>query len=341
MGGGIFLPKLGDMKTNRRRFLRSSLVAAAATGLIGIPQISIARERPKITYPALTSGVSVIINGYMQAKRFDLKHGIDLSLITSYTSVTGYYNDFAAGTFDVAVGSWDTFVELYHRGVPINMICTLTPANLINIVAGPNGPKNAADLRGKNIAAVAGSGSLTMASALIADLYKIDLAKDATLQNVPSPVQSLTLLQAGNVDAAISWEPSVSAALAQSPNLKPIFNVGEAYLRKTGTTLPYFAISARRDVQKRVPDLGPRLAGSFVDCIAAIKRNPDEAFALAAPKLNVTPQVLRMAYDDHRLTFESVPMTGAAGRKIVVTAYAYMRGHGVFEDKPLNADFFV
>ena len=74
---------------------------------------------PRVTYVTLATGFNVILNEYMAAKRFDLKHGVNIDVINSYVSVTNYYNDFTAGTFELGIGAWDTWAARFLAGVPL------------------------------------------------------------------------------------------------------------------------------------------------------------------------------------------------------------------------------
>jgi len=43
---------------------------------------------PRVTSVTLATGFTVILNEYMAAKRFDLKHGVNIDVINSYVSVS-------------------------------------------------------------------------------------------------------------------------------------------------------------------------------------------------------------------------------------------------------------
>ena len=79
-----------------------------------------------MTTVALATGFSVILTEYMAAKRFDKKHGVDIDVINSYASVTNYYNDFTAGTFELGIGSWDTWAARFLAGVPLRLYARST-----------------------------------------------------------------------------------------------------------------------------------------------------------------------------------------------------------------------
>jgi NitT/TauT family transport system substrate-binding protein len=330
------------MKDSTRRvdILRAGAAGAGLIAFTGWPALGAAQGLPKFSYGDLVSGVTGIISANIGAKRFDVKHGVDMANALPYTAVSAYYNDFAAGTFDIAMGSWDFFIDMYQKGVPIKMVCTVTTADMINVIAAP-AIKSMSDLVGKSMSAVIGSGSFTMTRAVMLDALKIDLNKDVQMQNAPSPAGCISLLQAGSATSALSWEPAISNAIAEQPGLRPIFNLGHTYRQVAHNgVLPYFSVAVRADALKKNPGLAARIAGVFGDTINYINHNTGEAFANSTAKTGLAPAVMQTAFDAKRLTFASFPMGAPSGQQVVTDAYAYLRSRGVF-DKPLAADFFA
>jgi NitT/TauT family transport system substrate-binding protein len=329
------------IETQRRAgFLRATGGTAVALATTGWPLVARAQALPKISYGDLYSGVTGIISANLAAQHFDVKHGVDMSNLLPYTSVSAYYNDFAAGTFDAAMGSWDFFIDMQQRGVPIKIVCTVTTADMINIIAGPD-IKGMPDLVGKSMSAVIGSGSYAMSRAVIRDVAKIDLDKQVSVQNAPNPAGCIALLQSGSANSALTWEPVISNAIADTPTLRPVFNLGHAYRQANGGVLPYFTVAVRNDALQKYPGLAGRIAGIFGDTIAYINHNTAAAFATAAPKTNLSAAVMQAGYNAKRLVFESYAMNTPSGLKVVTDAYAYLRGRGMFDNKPLSPDSFA
>lgn len=324
------------MPVNRRKMLATAPVALA---MLAMPSVR-AQAPVKVRYAALATGFSVIVDEFMSAKRFDLKHGVDMSSINSYVSVASYLNDFAAGTFDLAIAGWDSAAELHHRGVPVQFVSTLVTADMINMLATDGGPSNISDLKGQSIAAVMASGTYQVAKVLIRALHGLELEKDITVQNVPSPAQVITMLMARNTPAGLAWEPNVSIGLARDKTLKPIFNFGEGYRRKTSEELPYFGIAAQQKMLKSAADLPRRISAAFKDCVTAIRSDPSEAIELAAKKLKVEPAVLRAGFDSGRLRFIGGSMEDPADRKLVEDAAAFFHKNGAGWAK-LDDGFFI
>ena len=327
------------MSDLRRSDLLRGAAAAGVALAAGHALPARAAEPVKLSYGDLYSGVTGIVSSNITANRFDLKHGIDMANALPYTAVSTYYNDFAAGTFDVAMGSWDFFIDMYNKGVPIKLICTITTADMINIIATPQ-IKSVNDLAGKGVSAVIGSGSFEMSRAVLRATAKLDLDHDVQMQNAPNPAGCIALLQAGSTVAALTWEPVISDAMAKEPALRTIFNLGAIYRRATGTALPYFCVAARTDALKKDPSIAGKIAATFGDTIAYINHETSAAFTTAAAKTGLPSTIMHTGFDAGRLTFSAYPMQTPAGRKVVETAFAYMHARGMF-DKPLSPDFFA
>lgn len=321
------------MSITRRRVLQAG---AAGTSLCFAPNIVRAQAKSTVRYATLNAGISVIFDEYLKAKRFDTKHGVNIELATAYTSVPSYYSDYIAGSFDLAIGAWDSFKGMSDKGVPVKLVSTFTTADIINIVAGKNGPKSAKELPGKPLAAVVATGSYNMCRAVLKNAYGVELGKDMPVQNVPNPVQAVAMVVSGNVDAALSWEPNIISAFEKVPDLKAIFNLGREYESRQKRPLPYFGLSLRKEAIARDPDLPKRIAATCQDLVAGINANPEEIYSVAAPKLNLKVADMMKAHQEGRLKFLNLSMLEDSGREAVRAAQAY-----IDEKNPkINPDFF-
>lgn len=331
------------MSMNRRSVLRAGLAGSAAlavAGPLGFPTIVPAAEPIKVTLGGFASGVTAILSSSLKAKRPDLKNGVDIVMTSDYSSISNYYNDLAAGTFELGIGAWDTFYHFFAKGVPIKLVSTATSGDLINMLGAADGPDTPAGLKGKTLAAVGSSGSYAMTREVVQDMYHLQLGKDVTLQNVNNPLLAMTLLLAGNVDAALAWEPYITNTLDKNPKLKPLFNLGKIYTKETGKALPYFAFALQTSSMKKNPDLARRLDATFHDLVAGISAQPEEAFEIAAPKVHMKASALMSAHKAGRLEFLAASMAKPEGQDLIRTAYGFLRRSGGFKGD-LNPAFFA
>ena len=321
------------MSLTRREILRTGTAGGASLCLA--PYVR-AQSRSVVRYATLNAGISVIFDECLKAKRFDLKHGVEIQLATAYSSVPSYYSDFIAGSFDLAIGAWDSFKGMSDKGVPVKLASIFTTGDIINIVAGKNGPNSVAELRGRPLAAVVATGSYNMCRAVLKSGYGIELGKDMPVQNVPNPVQAVAMLSSGNVDAALSWEPNIIGAAEKQPDIHSIFNVGREYQLKQGRPLPYFGLALRNEIIARDHDLPERIDATCRDLVAAINADPEEIYGIAAPKIGLKVADMIKAHEAGRLRFLNLSMLNDDGREAIRAAQAFI------DDKnpTVRADFF-
>jgi NitT/TauT family transport system substrate-binding protein len=325
------------MQPSRRSILKTAGVGAA---LLAHPALLRAQALPKVTTVALATGFSVILTEYMAAKRFDKKHGVDIDVINAYASVTNYYNDFTAGTFELGIGSWDTWAARFLAGVPLRLVCTVNNYDILYLIAKKGGPTSVDDLRGKTVAATLSSGAYRIAKLALRQFHKLDAEKDLRVQNVESPAAAVALVMAGAAEAGLTWEPNISVGMEREPALTTIYNVGQDFTRNANINLPYFSLALRNEAEARHPGVSARIAAAFEDCINTAMANVDEVVGLAAPKMKVSEAALKLALTSKRLTFEPLGMQTPRGRETILGAAEYLYKNGVIE-KPLGADFLA
>jgi NitT/TauT family transport system substrate-binding protein len=312
------------------RLSRAAFVAsaAAAAGAAAFPNVALGADLPRVRYQTLSTGFGVILNDALVRNRFDLKHGVSIDITGTQPSLDAYYNDFIAGTTDIAIGGWDAFAQRYLGGAPIALVGTLTNASMVGVVAGKGGPASPEQLKGKTVAGVLASGTYRLAAAALREFHGVDLAKDATTQNVQSPATAVTLVVAGRADAAVSWEPNLSVGVARDPSLKVIYDAGPDFARHLGTQMPFFGLAARRDLLEKNPGIGANVAAAFGDAIRWIQANQQAAIAASAPKMDISPAALQLGFAAGRFGLDATSMSDPHARKSVETAAAYLAKNG-------------
>lgn len=326
---------------SRRRFLRNASLGgvAAASALGWLPRSARAALTPA-SWANLSPGFTILLTQYMQAKKLDEKNGLQFGTPINYTAVSTFYQDFVTGRFDVCIGTWDTFAARYLAGVPLEMVCTVTTGEMINIIATAGGPGSVKELAGRTVAALQSSGTYRMTKALIKEYNGIDLERAATVQNVDNPAAAVTLVMADRADAGLSWEPNISSALKKAPNLKVIYNAGIEYRNKTGLDLPFFAVAIRKELSARHPGIARNVNRAFADCLAGITGNVDEAVAIGGSGTGIPGDVLKLAISSGRLLFRHASMADPAARKAVLAAADLLQRNGLLPRK-LDDAFFA
>jgi NitT/TauT family transport system substrate-binding protein len=322
---------------------RRDFVTASAAASLMLP--SVARDAfaadTAVRWASLQPGFTVLPVQYILANDLGRKNGLNFPDPAPYTAVSTYYNDFVAGNYDVCIGSWDTFAARYQAGVPIKYLCTITDANMIALLAPKDGVDDVSKLKGKTIAALQSTGTYRMVRALINEAFGFDIEKDATIQNVDNPAASVTLLMADRADAALSWEPNITAGLMKKPDLRVILKAGDVYKRLSGgLELPYFGVAIRKELADANPGIAAKVSKVFEDCLSGINADPAKAVDLFGTKTGVAPGTLKEAMGSKRLAFNYRPMSDELSRSSILLASEFLARNGLLT-KPVDQNFFA
>jgi NitT/TauT family transport system substrate-binding protein len=327
----------------RRLVLKSAAAQGAALGLAGAglwaPQAALAQSaelRSANLFPSFT----VLLTDYISAKGLDKKHGFKFGKSIPYSSVSTFYNDFVAGNYEVCIGTWDTFAARYVAGVPLQLVCAITSADMINIIVPHGGAASLKALEGKMLAAPQSTGTYRLARAIVKETTGMDIERAMQIQNVDNPAASVTLVMANRADAGLSWEPSISAGLNKAPDMRVLFNAGEEYRKKIGQDLPFFGVAIRKEVIAREPGIAGKVNGAFADCIAGILANPNDAINLVGAKSGIPPEVMKFAITSGRLQFKHISMSDEKGRKALLTGADFLVRAGMLP-RALDNGFFA
>ncbi|MGE0338709.1 MAG: ABC transporter substrate-binding protein [Xanthobacteraceae bacterium] len=325
--------------TSRRKFLKSALLTGAAAALPS-SFASRALANDPVKWASLTPGFTVLVTEYIRHHKLDQKNGFKLADPIVYTSVPTYYNDFVAGSYDVCIGSWDTFATRYLAGVPIKMVCNISTAQMINIMAPKNGAKSVTELRGKTLAAPQSTGTYRIVRAVVQEYMNFNIEKEVTIQNVTNPAASVALLRAGSADAALSWEPNITKGMVEDPRLGVIFNAGQLYKEKNGHDLAYFGVAARSSLLEKNPKAAASINAVFRDCIAGILQDTAGAVAIVGERTGFDPKVLQDAISSRRLHFHFSSMQDPAERKALTAASQFFARNKLLPSA-INDGFFA
>lgn len=325
----------------RRELLATAGVATAAALSLSAREVRAAPSEIPVRWAATIPGFTALSVHFILANGLGKKHGLNLLEPASYSSMSTYYNDFAAGNYDVCIGSWDTFAARYQAGVPIKYVCTVTNANMISIIAPKASITDVVQLKGKTIAALQSTGTYRMVRALIKEALKFDIEKDASIQNVDNAAAPVTLLMANRADAALAWEPSVTAGFLKRPDLQVILQAEELYKTiSSGLELPYIGVAVRQELLDANPGIAAKISGVFRDCALGIGADTDKAVDLVGSKTGMPGDTLKAAMRSKRLALVDRPMSDERARSSVIKASEFLTRNGLLA-KPVDQKFFA
>ncbi len=324
---------------SRRAMLKGAAASSSALSF-GLWLPSASAQTAPLRSGVLTPGVIIMLTDYILTNQLDEKHGLKFAEPKIYSTVSTVQGDFVAGAYEIGFGGWDAYALRYLADVPCELLGTFSTATMLNMLASANGVKTLAELKGKTLAAPLASSTYRIASAVIREFEGIDLEKHVQTQSSDNPMAPLSKLMADRADAALSWETSVGATLLRRPDLRVIYNVGEAYRAKTGRDLPYFGIAVRKELTARDPTIGAKLNRVFKDCIDGINANTAGAIESAGKNTYLPQEVLKAAFGSGRMRFSYISTLDDEGRKTFVSASEFLARNGIFP-RAVDKDFFV
>lgn len=220
-------------------------------------------------------------------KKLFTKNGLDVR-VSSFTTDDEINAALVAGQIDGANIATHTAMRLAQAGTPITIVLVLDQSNTADAALAAPPVTSIADLKGKKVAYEEGTTSdILLRYALSQNGMTInDIVK------VPTPAADAgTAAIAKRVDAAVTYEPYLTAALQQDPNFKLIYTAD----KKPGLISDVFAV--RSDVLGNRPCQIQTLIKTWGDAVAYYNSNGDDAKAIIAKAVGATPEDLKTAFD--------------------------------------------
>lgn len=216
------------------------------------------------------------------------KNGIKSVKITNFTADKDVNAALASGHVDVADVGSQTALQLIAAGLPVKIIMLEDESMTADGILANKDITSIKDLKGKRIGYEPGATS---------DILLHSAIKSAGLtwtDFTPAPMDADVVgaaLIAGRLDIGVSYEPYISAALKQNPNL---------YMIYSGKSVPGLisdVLVAREDVIKNKPKALKALVKSWADSVKYYQSNPAAAQAIIAKGIGATPEELKTAFD--------------------------------------------
>lgn len=306
------------------RLLRVSVCVAVLASAVIPPPSSWAQGLPQVRVPVLASGITSVIQVVAEARHLDQSHGFRFVSSPPYESLDAYYADFLKGQFDVEGGIAESYAVRFLRGAPIQIVSTLVAMGASVLVRDP-AITTVGALRGRTIAAPITSGRYGLLRGLLLKYYGMDLERDAKVISVPNPTAGLTFLLAGRADAALSWEPAVSAALIKTPSLRVLLDTRIEYRTRTGRDLYQVVLAAHRDLVRRDPGLLRRVVAAYRDAAGWMEADPAAAAALVSQRLDLPKETFLDALHSRRVSFVVQPVTDALVRRALLDEFQMLQ----------------
>lgn len=218
-------------------------------------------------------------------------HGLTAK-VTSFDTDDQINAALVSGQLDGANIATHTALRLISSGTPITIVLLLDQSNAADaIVAGPN-ITSVADLKGKKVAYEEGTTSdILLRYALAENGMTID-----DVIKVPTPAaQAGIAVIAGQVDAAVTYEPYLTGALQQDSSFKLIYKAEQ----KPGLIGDVFVV--RNDYLASHPGQIYAALQAWGDAVDYYRTNTADGQAIIEKAVGANPGDLKTAFDGVQL----------------------------------------
>lgn len=277
-------------------------IAASAESAAGEDLIKIKVAR--LAFPSMSS----MMLDVCKARGIDTAHGFDLETV-SQNAVPVFYASVANGSADLIAGGPHVFQKMMLEDVPISIIGTWAPLNVLSVITADPAIKSLADLRGKTMAAAMGSSEYQITS-IYGRKLGLTFGTDVTVVSA-APSLAMAQIEAQRVDAAMLWEPTTTLALGHNPAFRVIMSGDEAWKKVANVRGWDLVLAARNDFLKNNAPLVPRLIATFQDTQKYMQTHVDESDAIIAEAVKLPSGVFKAGVQSGRLLYDVLPASGA------------------------------
>lgn len=218
------------------------------------------------------------------------KYGLEAELV-DFVQDTEVNAAFASGEMDAANLATHTAIKLFANGVDLKVVLLEDASFQADAILAVAGINTIADLKGKGVAYEEGSTSdLLLNYALTQNGMHL-----ADIIPVPMPASDAgAALIAGRVEVAVTYEPYISAALAENQDVKVIYTAGE----RPGLISDVFVVNGK--FARENPEVVKKLLEVWGEALAFYNSNPEEGQSIIAKAVGSSLEELATAFDGVR-----------------------------------------
>lgn len=198
--------------------------------------------------------------------------------------ISGIVNAFSSGQADIIDMSAVIAAQMYEQGVQLRIFGAAVGSLGDLVVRNSAGVASIPDLKGRKLGAIAGATATQDINASVRTVYGFDLLEDTQFVQATAPPDLANLIQRGDVEAAVLWEP-ITTQIVQSGAATVLATQQELWERASGSQetqvhVVYMAqpqvvnehpqlLADLNDAQREVAELwtkkDPRLVNAFVE----------------------------------------------------------------------------
>ena len=202
-----------------------------------------------------------------------------------------------SGTMQALILPVQVAANLYNRGMGVRLLNVMT-TGLLYIIAADPGLSSIPALKGRSLAVPFRNDMPDLVLARLLAHHDMVPGTDISLESAGSPIEAIQLLMAGRVDAVLSTEPAVSAAIlrgaAAGKTVQRVIDVQQAWAQATGGS----AVLPQAGMALTVPfmDANPGIADALQEIVEkateSVNADPARAAADATEALEMPAPIL-------------------------------------------------
>jgi len=201
---------------------------------------------------------------------------------TTVGPISGLVNTFASGQADIIDMSVIIAGQMYEKGVKLKIFGTAVGVLGSVVVPRDSTAQALPDLRGKKVGVIPGGTTTQDINASSRAVYGFDVLRDTEAITATAPPELAALLQKGDVEGILVWEP-VTSQLIRTGNYRVLVDQQELWERASGQS----------DTEVHVIYLTrPDLAAQCPQLLADVNAAQREAFDIWQNKKDVARQAI-------------------------------------------------
>jgi len=236
----------------------------------------------------------------------------DTASMTAWRNPDELRAGLTSGTIQLSVVPVQAAANLYNRGFPIRLANIMTNG-LLYVASADTGIAGVPDLAGRTVAVPFRGDTPEIIFGQLLAHHGLDAGTDLSITYAGSPIEAMQLLLAGRVEAALTAEPSTTAAALQGrlvgKDIHRVINLQEAWGAMTGAApvLPQAGLAIAGTFLDDHGDAVPAILSALAAATAEVLADPATAAATAADLLGMPAMILAASVPHSNLVARPAP----------------------------------
>jgi NitT/TauT family transport system substrate-binding protein len=286
--------------SGRTVFTRRSALAAtaAASAFLALPQAvrrAAAARLPSLTLYGPPAGPSITLaHAVASGALSEIAEKADFKVWRNPDEMRA---GLTSGAMQALILPVQVAANLYNRGLPVRLLNVMTDG-LLYIISTDASLSSIPALKGRSLAVPFRNDMPDLVMAKLLAHHGLKPGTDIVIESAGSPIEAIQLLISGRVDAVLSTEPAVSAAIlrgaAGGKAVRRVIDVQKAWAEATGgsAVLPQAGMALTVPLMEANPGIADALQDIAEKATRSVNDDPARAAAQASEALEMPAAIL-------------------------------------------------